>query len=365
MTLTIDDLLSRVEREPNRNDFKIHLARAYSKSGMLCEAARTYKLALTAESRDSLFKELDNVLIEIDRNIGRLLSFLQEDPSRSDVHIRLARFYGAQDKFWLAINSYKEAIKLDYNQATIAEFRTTLNRQNSRTLFFVHIPKTAGTTLNSTLSKSFLPEENISIDKDWSQTLDAFWTYDLEKIKYIHGHIPLSALEEFSSQVDIITLMRDPVELLVSAFMHIKRSPNHALYEKIKSENFTIIDFLDINHPSFSPNLQTSILGRQWNTKAPASLDDKYWRECLDRAKENIIKFNVTVGFQDDIQGFLKNISKKNGLRIDSVVNSHLVTPKNERITLTEEEIGIISDKCCYDIELYQYLKNVRLKNSV
>lgn len=108
-------------------------------------------------------------------------------------------------------------------------------------LFFLHIPKTAGSSFGSEMQQRLSPALNISLDYKNPDTparyqeVSAFQQFlsqnYTQKFRFASGHIRLqtcASLLLLNQSVQIITFLRDPVERMVSDFKY-QRTPRHPL----------------------------------------------------------------------------------------------------------------------------------------
>lgn len=116
------------------------------------------------------------------------------------------------------------------------------NGEVGRLLVFVHIPKTAGTTLNSILAHQYLPNDIYEImmrGMSWiapRQTMLPRPLISFSKLRrfksalknqhnlqVIHGHFDMSLGKHLPSNAEFVTLLRDPVERAISHYYHYRR----------------------------------------------------------------------------------------------------------------------------------------------
>ncbi|MGI0027629.1 MAG: sulfotransferase family 2 domain-containing protein [Nitrosopumilaceae archaeon] len=93
----------------------------------------------------------------------------------------------------------------------------------NNTLYFLHIPKTAGTTIISIIdnyfnSDSILPEEV------WNHLLKNFPS-DFTKYRLIRGHFGYGIHRLFPTKPIYMTMLRDPIERTISSYHHITVDP--------------------------------------------------------------------------------------------------------------------------------------------
>lgn len=94
------------------------------------------------------------------------------------------------------------------------------NEIKTQKIFFMHIAKTAGTTVNKIMSDQFSQEKCIN----HIETLP--WTdiHFFERYDYVSGHIPYQLFAKFQSLENIITttILRNPIDQIVSHLKWLK-----------------------------------------------------------------------------------------------------------------------------------------------
>ncbi|HEV7505165.1 MAG TPA: sulfotransferase family 2 domain-containing protein [Thermoanaerobaculia bacterium] len=92
-----------------------------------------------------------------------------------------------------------------------------------RTLFFLHIPKTAGISLRELLSTRFSPTETLTFERSDSRDLHSEKLASVDRYRFVHGHMPYALVDRFERHPFVATILRDPLERAVSAFHHMQR----------------------------------------------------------------------------------------------------------------------------------------------
>lgn len=108
------------------------------------------------------------------------------------------------------------------NLITQAKHALQQRRQAKNLLGFLHIPKTAGTSLVQALTENFVPD----------RVMPGELVYDLEnqdadKLKrdydFAHGHVGMDVLAPVATQ--IVTLVREPTERIISLYNYWRAVP--------------------------------------------------------------------------------------------------------------------------------------------
>ena len=115
-------------------------------------------------------------------------------------------------------------------------------------LIFLHIPKTAGTTLNRIIEWQYNPVSIFTVDPQRIRaTVERFKTFSdrrRRRFRVVRGHL-LYGIHEFLPQGGTyITMLREPVSRLLSTYSFILRRPLHPLHRKLKTDRLSVEDII-------------------------------------------------------------------------------------------------------------------------
>ena len=117
---------------------------------------------------------------------------------------------------------------------------------DTSTVIFLHIHKAAGTTLHRIIERQYPPDQIWSFDERHDfEAFRALSEAQKEEIRMLRGHM-IFGLHEFMPRPCIyVTLLRDPVERVLSFYNYIRRNPHHYHSEMIVSQGLTLQQFLE------------------------------------------------------------------------------------------------------------------------
>ncbi|NRA27738.1 MAG: sulfotransferase family 2 domain-containing protein [Pseudobacteriovorax sp.] len=230
-----------------------------------------------------------------------------------------------------------------------------------RTLIFIHIPKTAGTTLVRRIKLNFknnalaLPTDNL---RSKIENIRDF-PNDYEKYRFIHGHCPHGLGRLLANDSKSITLLRDPVERVISSFYHIKRFSQHPLHHEVSKMN--VVDFSQNQHwPQFY-NSSTRLLGAEMGN---FSLEE-YLRFNKSIADENsyaraefAVNSEILVGIQEHFEESTLLFKRILNLKNIDMTGSEMINRNRPRTNeFSEREIEKIRESQELDQRLYEVAK--------
>ena len=222
-------------------------------------------------------------------------------------------------------------------------------------IFFLHIPRTGGTTVDSILLNNFLKSSILKIYTKDEYQKNRFLSNDkLKQIKYITGHLLLDTYDPptiYGENVSVFTFLRNPVARLHSEYIFYKTWKKQHLYEYINKNNLSFIDYIESQDKIIKyrgKNFMTRIIsGKSFDcNKTPFA--------ALAFAKRQIEKNFFFIGIQER---FIESIV----LLGDILKITNLLHQKRNKLErkvkneLTEDEIERTKELNQADISLYNF----------
>ncbi len=124
-----------------------------------------------------------------------------------------------------------------------------------RPVYFLHIPKAAGTSFRVLLENAFHIDEICPAYDFFSLT--RIPEEQLARYRLFRGHLGYNLIHYLPDRPFTLTLLRDPVERAISHFEYIRRDPGHPLYQRINKGNLDLRGFVN------DPELRWEIENRQ------------------------------------------------------------------------------------------------------
>jgi len=132
---------------------------------------------------------------------------------------------------------------------SFAHIKSMIN-DDAPTLIFLHIPKTAGTTLRSVVRRQFLPAHIHAVDDDnWvvaNTRLSTLADEQRRTLRCVIGHFPYGVHAYLPRPARYVTMLRDPVEWSLSFYSVIsggKVNMHIPILRKVAQEGIELRDF--------------------------------------------------------------------------------------------------------------------------
>ena len=220
-------------------------------------------------------------------------------------------------------------------------------------VIFLHVPKTAGTTLNRLIEWEYPLFEIYSIDPvffRWSAS--HLWRLPprrLKKTRMFKGHMLFGLHEILPQPATYITVLRDPIDRVISAFYFMRSYTLHPLYWKFRREKWTIEDFV---RRLPRENVQCKILaGAEYNSPCT--------EEIFEQAKENLFRHFSVVGLSERFEESLALMKLRFGWKLWRYSSFNVTRARPKKHDLSQATLDLIVAKNSFDLALYECAANI------
>lgn len=228
------------------------------------------------------------------------------------------------------------------------------------TVIFLHIPKTAGTSLQALIRRQFRPDLVFETDSnDPRETMREFPRlpeHDREKFRVILGHLWFGLHRAIPRPSTYITVLRHPVERIISHYYYVKRTPAHYLYREVTGKHLGLEAYVAGGLSTELNNGQTRLLSGEYD-------DERFPFGCcpdelLLKAKQHLAAHFSVVGIKERFGETLQLTGRVFNWKIADI---HKNVTEN-RPGLGDIPPGVIGTISAYnrlDLELYEYGKEI------
>ncbi|MEH7237273.1 sulfotransferase family 2 domain-containing protein [Bacillus sp. JJ1562] len=213
-----------------------------------------------------------------------------------------------------------------------------MTKNETPLLIFMHIQKTAGSTLRSILNKEFGKENT------WfGRTLDELPKDRIDELKCVGGHFEYGIHENFTRPYTYLTMLREPVDRVLSYYYFLKNNPARSKYDEVINMD---LDMFLQNYKKQTSNYQTKrIAGGEIN---------------LEKAKQNLISDFSFIGLTERFDESLELMKKVYGLPNFKYKKSRNITQNRPSKQETPKSvIKMIEEHNELDIKLYQFVSKL------
>ncbi|MGF1497190.1 MAG: sulfotransferase family 2 domain-containing protein [Elainellaceae cyanobacterium] len=223
-------------------------------------------------------------------------------------------------------------------------------RDADPSLIFVHIPKTAGRTLSHILTRYYEEASICWSHKTHLKQIRRLPADEKRQIKLLYGHMPFGAHQMLPQPCRYFTMMRDPVERVISHYSFILQSPTHARYPVAKAAK-SIKEYVSCGlHPQTDNGQTRSLSGVSGRVGF-----GECTREHLELAKHNLREHFLLVGTSEKFDETVLILSKLMGWATPYYPRLNVSQNRPHQESLSRDELVTIRRFNALDLELYHY----------
>jgi hypothetical protein len=224
------------------------------------------------------------------------------------------------------------------------------------TVIFLHIGKTAGTTMRQVLRRNFRSSDIMVVrvrGRPREETLERFGVLPEEvraRPRLIMGHTVFGLHELVPRPSTYISMIRGPRSLVVSQYRFVLRTPGHRHHQLVTSARMSIEEYIRSGISMEMDNSQTRAIAGDRATPYGECSD-----EMLERAKRNVEEDFAVVGLTERFDESLILLQKAFGWSRLQYVRAN-VSPNRDPVELTESVLSLIDEHNRLDNELYRFV---------
>jgi hypothetical protein len=127
-------------------------------------------------------------------------------------------------------------------------------------LIYLHIPKTGGTTLSEIVRRQYAGASILQINDTRVERIEALLPDARAHADVLVGHVPFGVHRYLRTPHVYFTLLRHPVERVVSQYHHVLRRADHPLHDHVTGQGLSLEEYVGARLTRAINNGQTRML---------------------------------------------------------------------------------------------------------
>lgn len=242
----------------------------------------------------------------------------------------------------------------------------TKGAEGDKSIIFIHIPKTAGSTLDVIMMRQYERKLIFPLDLPVQKSIAEFKKLPearKREIKVIHGHMRFGLHEYFPQPCTYITILRDPIERVISHYYYILRTPDHEFHNEVTSKNMSLKDYVGSRMTTELDNAQLRILygvEATGNGFGQCSIGfGQCSTEMLESVKKNIREHFAVVGLTERFDETLILLKRAFGWKPPYYIKQNVTKNRPLKEEISKDTLNLIEKYNELDIELYRYVEEM------
>jgi hypothetical protein len=178
-----------------------------------------------------------------------------------------------------------------------------MKSSQDKLLLFLHIPKTGGMTLASILHRRFAENEVLTFSKGGKKLEEELRRAVRERggyLKLLACHMPFGWHEYFNTPSQYITMVRNPLQRIVSHYYQVVRNPTHYLHDMVKNRNMSLHQYVQSELSPELDNGQTRFISGTTKVKI-GQCTQSMLEVALHNLREHFLVAGLTERFNETL----------------------------------------------------------------
>jgi hypothetical protein len=225
--------------------------------------------------------------------------------------------------------------------------------ESEEIVIFIHIPKTAGTTLYDILKKQYKKKNILTIHGIVEDNLADFqekYYQNKNQVRLVKGHMTYGLHTALDCPCKYITVLRNPVDRIVSVYYYLLQSKFHPQHHLVKGK--TLEEF--VSCCTAHHNGQTRFIAGKLNPR-----DRWQPTNLLEKAKKNLQENFAVVGLTERFDESLIFFKRKLAWEDMPFYVKQNKSQKPQEIAIPKSTLKLIQNKNSLDVALYKYANDI------
>jgi hypothetical protein len=231
-------------------------------------------------------------------------------------------------------------------------------------VLFEHIPKCGGATVTHYLKSQCVDNKIFSIRGDTRKSINNFKSLPEEKrysYDLVLGHGAHKLIKYAHPEVLKATILREPVERIISHYYYVLRTPKHYLYEEVIEKGMSLVDYAT---SGISRELRNNYVCRF--LQISANEVEANAEESIMRAYDILKEEYRVVGILEDLNTAMIKLAQLASFHSKfEPVKLNVTMNRPKLVDIDQETLNIISETNTLDIRLFALIKENFVKGPV
>lgn len=217
----------------------------------------------------------------------------------------------------------------------------------SKTVIFLHIPKTAGSTLHSILSWQYLGRPSHWTDRsnDHGESLNSLSREELKSLQLLRGHFIHGVHEKIPGDFTYVTLVRHPLAHVRSQYKYYQegRWRNQSLEQILINHSPPLLDNVHVRRlAGITADCQNPVL----------EIQQKHFEQAISNLKQNFSVIGLTDRFDESVILMKHTLGWARPLFYKSAKVNHRSEPRSDMSNRVKK---LVLEKNRWDLRLYEW----------